>query len=160
MYRMHIVAFLSTLNNLIMEVTPDKVIPHLVPANRNCNFDLLHLGWCYETTHFCIAQLQELYHLLEFPAMFVLSERRHYGSSEEAFIITLMKLATGDSNAVLGDCFGFSGDGMISSDSNMTEKAKSCSATFNCRAHNAHRHWILQTVCNCIAESDCTFDGK
>ena len=46
--------------------------------------------------------------------MFVLLERRHYASLKEAFIITLTKLATGDSNVVLADCFGFSGDGMVS----------------------------------------------
>jgi hypothetical protein len=46
--------------------------------------------------------------------MFVLSERRHYAYLEEAFIITLTKLATGDSKVMLADCFGFSGNGMIS----------------------------------------------
>jgi hypothetical protein len=33
---------------------------------------------------------------------------------KEAFIITLMKLATRDSNVVLADTFGFLGDGMVS----------------------------------------------
>jgi hypothetical protein len=111
---MHIIDFFSALNNLLMEITPNQVIPCLVLANRNCSFDLLHPGWCYEKTHFRVAQLQELYHLLEFPVMFVLLERRHYASLEETFIITLMKLTTGGSNVVLADCFGFSHDGMIS----------------------------------------------
>ncbi len=46
--------------------------------------------------------------------MFVLSERRHYISSEETCILILMKLTTGASNVELTDCFGFSGDGMVS----------------------------------------------
>jgi hypothetical protein len=108
------VEFLSSLDIHLMETTPDQVIPHLVLANRNQTFDLLHPGWCYEKTRFRVAQLWELYHLLEFPVMFVLLERRHYASSKEAFIITLTKLATGDSNVVLADCFGFLGDGMVS----------------------------------------------
>jgi hypothetical protein len=110
----HIVEFLSSLDNLLMEISPDQVIPCLVPANRNRTFDLLHPGWCYEKTRFRVAQLRELYHLLEFPVMFVLSDKRHYASSEEAFILTLTKVATGASNVELADCFGFSGDGMVS----------------------------------------------
>jgi hypothetical protein len=109
------VEFLSSLNNLLMEITHNQVIPRLmVPVNMNHTFDLLHPGWCYEETWFHVTQLWELYHLLEFPMMFVLSERRHYASSEEAFIITLIKLATRDGNLVLADCFDFSGDGMVS----------------------------------------------
>jgi hypothetical protein len=111
---LNVVRFLSLLDNLLMEITPDQVIPRLVPANRNRTFDLLHPGWCYEKTRFRVAQLRELYHLLEFPVMFTLSENSHFASSEEAFIITLTKLATGDSNVVLADCFGCSGDGMVS----------------------------------------------
>jgi hypothetical protein len=110
----HIVEFLSSLNNLLMEISSDQVIPCLVPANRNHTFDLLHPGWCYEKTRFRVAQLWELYHLLEFPVMFVLSDKRHYASSEETFILTLTKVATGASNVELADCFGFSGDGMVS----------------------------------------------
>ncbi len=109
-----VVRFLSLLGNLLMEITPDQVIPCLVPANRNCTFDLLHPGWYYEKTRFHVAQLRELYHLLEFPVMFTLSEKGHFASLEEAFIIMLTKLATGDSNVILADCFGFSGDGMVS----------------------------------------------
>jgi hypothetical protein len=63
---MHIVQFLSTLDNLLMEITPNQVTPCLIPVNRNCIFDLLHPEWCYEKTWFHVAQLRELYHLLEF----------------------------------------------------------------------------------------------
>jgi hypothetical protein len=111
---LHAVKFLSSLDNLLMVITPDQVIPHLVPANWNRTFDLLHPGWCHEKTHFLVAQLWELYHLLEFPAMFLLSNRGHYASSEEAFILMLTKLATGDTNLVLADTFSYLGDGMVS----------------------------------------------
>ncbi len=109
------VEFFETLDNLLMEIMPALLIPRLAPANRNRTFDLLHpVGWCYQKTRFRVVQLRELYHLLEFPAVYTLTNRSHYASSEEAFIIMLMKLATGDSNVVLADTFGFSGDGMIS----------------------------------------------
>jgi hypothetical protein len=38
----------------------------------------------------------------------------HKASSEEAFILTVTKTATGHSNVALADLFGFSGDGMVS----------------------------------------------
>ncbi len=52
----HAVEFLSSLDNLLMEITPDQVIPCLVPANQNRSFDQLHPGWCYEKTHFRVVQ--------------------------------------------------------------------------------------------------------
>jgi hypothetical protein len=67
-----------------MEITPDQVIPCLILANRHCTFDQLHPGCCYEKTRFHVVQLRELYHLLEFPAVFALMNRGHYASSEEA----------------------------------------------------------------------------
>ena len=100
---LHAVEFLSSLDNLLMVITPDQVIPRLVPANRNRTFDQLHPGWCYEKTRFRVAQLRELYHLLEFPAMYALTNKGHYASLEEAFILTLVKLATGDTNVELAD---------------------------------------------------------
>jgi hypothetical protein len=70
---LNVVRFLSLLDNLLMEITPDQVIPRLVLANRNRTFDLFHPGWSYEKTWFCVAQLREMYHLLESPVMFFLS---------------------------------------------------------------------------------------
>ncbi len=65
-------------------------------------------------THFCVVQLQELYHSLEFPVVFALMNRGHYASSEKAFIVTLTELAADVSNVELADTFGFAGDGMVS----------------------------------------------
>ncbi len=42
---MHTIEFLSLLDNYLMEITPNQVIPFLVPANRNQTFDLLYPGW-------------------------------------------------------------------------------------------------------------------
>jgi hypothetical protein len=97
-----------------MEITADEVIPRLDPANCHRTFDLLHPSWCYQFTHFRVFQLREMYHLLEFPAVFALTNRGHKASSEEAFILTVTKIATGHSNVALADIFGFSGDGMVS----------------------------------------------
>jgi hypothetical protein len=111
---LHAVEFLASLDNLLMEITPNQVIPPLVPAKGNCTFSLLHPGWCYEKTHFLVVELQELYHLLEFPAVFALINRGYHASLEEAFIVTLMKLATGDSNVEYVDTFAFWGTGWCS----------------------------------------------
>ncbi len=74
--------FLQQLDNLLLEVTPDQVVPHLAPVNRYLTFDLFHPQWCYKNTRFRVVQLRELYHLLEFPAMLVASVRGNVASSE------------------------------------------------------------------------------
>jgi hypothetical protein len=95
------------LDNLLMVITPDQVVPRLNPPNRHQTFGLLHEGWCYQHTRFRAVQLRELYHLLEFPAMFTVSTKGNLASSEEAFILTMVKLATGKTNADLVYLFGF-----------------------------------------------------
>jgi hypothetical protein len=66
--------FFQQLNNLFMVITPDQVVPCLNPPNRHRTFNLLHEGWCYQHTQFHVVQHHELYHLLEFPAMFTLKK--------------------------------------------------------------------------------------
>ncbi len=88
-----------------MAIMPDQVVPHLNPPNRHQAFDLLHEGWCYQHTRFHVVQLRELYHLLEFPAMFTVSTKGNLASSEEVFILTMVKLATGKTNMELADFF-------------------------------------------------------
>jgi hypothetical protein len=79
---------------MFMNIEPEDHIPHLLPANLNCPFNLLDNGWCYHHTRFNICQLWELYHCLDLPVSLTISTRGHKASSEEAFIITLTKLAT------------------------------------------------------------------
>ena len=81
------VNFYSLLDNLLMEITADEVIPRLAPENRHRTFDLLHPGWCYQFIRFRVLQLRELYHLLEFPAAFALTNWGHKASSEEALLL-------------------------------------------------------------------------
>jgi len=110
----HSCNFFQQLDNLLMEITPDQVVPRLNPPNRHRTFDLLHEGWCYQHTQFRVVQLRELYHLLEFPATFTVSTKGNLASSEEVFILTMVKLATGKTNVELADLFGFCGDAMVS----------------------------------------------
>jgi hypothetical protein len=46
--------------------------------------------------------------------MFTVSMKDSLASSEEAFILTMVKLATGKKNVKLADLFGFCGDAMVS----------------------------------------------
>lgn len=72
--------FFQQLDNLLMVINPDQVIPCLNPPNRHQMFDLLHEGWCYQHIRFCVVQLRELYHLLEYPAMFTVSMKCNLAS--------------------------------------------------------------------------------
>jgi hypothetical protein len=84
--------------------------------NFHFTFDLLHPGWCYQNTRFRVVQLWELYHLLEFPAVFALINRAIMLLPKKPLLLHYQswQLATGHSNVVLADFFGFSGDGMVS----------------------------------------------
>ncbi len=98
--------FFFTLDSEFMNIEPDQVIPHFAPANRNHTFDLLEDGWCYHHTCFTLIQLRELYLCLQLPLTFTISTVGHKASSEEAFIITVTKLATGRTNTSLMEVFG------------------------------------------------------
>jgi hypothetical protein len=95
---------------MFMNVEPEDVIPCLLPANRNRTFDLLDNGWCYHHMRFNACQLCKLYHQLNLPVSLAISTKGHKASSEEAFIITVTKLATGSSNTSLMEVFGVSTD--------------------------------------------------
>jgi hypothetical protein len=97
-----------------MNIEPEDIIPRLLPANRNHTFDMLDNKWCYHHTHFNISQLRELYHRLNLPVSLAISTKGQKASSEEAFIITIMKLATGSSNTSLMEVFGVIMDTFIS----------------------------------------------
>jgi hypothetical protein len=58
--------------------------------------------------------LIELYHHLLLPVMFSISPKGHKASSEEAFIITITKLATSRSSTSLMEVFGATTDTFIS----------------------------------------------
>jgi hypothetical protein len=98
--------FFFTLDSDLINIEPDQVIPRFAPANRNHTFDHLEDKWCYHHTRFTITQLCELYLHLHFLVMFTVSTSGHKASSEEAFIITVTKLATGRTNTSLMEVFG------------------------------------------------------
>jgi hypothetical protein len=92
---------LFLLDSMFMNIEPEDDIPCLLQANRNHTLDLLDNGWCYHHTRFSVVQLHELYQRLNLPVSLTISTKGHKASSEEAFIITLTKLATGSSNTSL-----------------------------------------------------------
>jgi hypothetical protein len=106
--------FLFLLDSMFMNIEPEDVIPRLLPANLNCTFNLLENGWCYHHTRFSIIQLRELYHCLNLPLSLTISTRGHKASSEEAFIITVTKLAAQRSSTSLMEVFGVTMDTFIS----------------------------------------------
>jgi hypothetical protein len=104
--------FFFTLDSEFINIKPDQVIPWFAPANCNHMFDLLEDSWCYHHTHF--TQLHELYGYLQLPATSTISTIGHLASSEEAFIITATKLATGRTNTRLMEVFSIITDSFIS----------------------------------------------
>jgi hypothetical protein len=80
---------------MFMSIEPEEVIPHLLLANLHCTFNLLDNWRCYHHTHFYVCQLQELYHCLDLPVSLTISTIQDKAYSEEVFIVTLTKLATG-----------------------------------------------------------------
>jgi len=102
------------LDSIIMNIEPEDQIPRLLPANLNRTFDLLNNGWCYHHTRFNVSQLRELYLHLDLPVTLNISTRGHKASFEEAFIITLTKLATGSTSTSLVEMFGATTDTFIS----------------------------------------------
>jgi len=106
--------FFFILDSMFMNIEPEDQIPRLLPANLNRAFDLLDNRWRYHHTRFNICQLRELYHHLDLPVSLTISIRGHKASSEEAFIITLTKLATGRTNTSLVEIYGATTETFIS----------------------------------------------
>jgi hypothetical protein len=105
--------FLSTVDSLFKNINDDDVIPRNNFFNRNRTLNLLSDSWAYANTHFNVAQLSELYFCLQLPASFIISQRGHKASSEEAFIITLTKIALGKTNVDLTEVFSATMDTFI-----------------------------------------------
>ena len=104
--------FLGELDLIFNTVTLDQRVPRPNPVNRNRTFDQLNPRWCYAHTRFRIDHLRRLYHALDLEPIFLMTGRRRV-SSEEAFILALVKLATGQTNVDLRDVFGEPSDERI-----------------------------------------------
>ncbi len=87
-----------TIKFFYMTIFPEQRVPCPLCAPINRTFALLDPSWCYRYTRFTNHQLQLLYELLNPPSRFVIREGKFHCSSEEAFIITFIKLATGGTN--------------------------------------------------------------
>jgi hypothetical protein len=70
--------FLFLLDSMFMNIEPEDVIPHLLPANLNRTFNLLDSRWCYHHTCFSVVQLRELYIVSTFqcPSQYLLEDTR------------------------------------------------------------------------------------
>jgi len=97
-----------------MNIEPEDRIPRLLLTKLNRTIDLLNDGWCYHHTRFNVSYLWELYLRLDIPVILKISTRGHKATSEEAFIITLNKLATGSTSTSLVEVFGATTDTFIS----------------------------------------------
>jgi hypothetical protein len=72
----------------------------------NHSFGYLNKDWYYRHTRFTVDQLRILHRYLDFPPLFFIHEGRAHCTSEEGFIIMVVKIATGFSNTKLCDLFG------------------------------------------------------
>jgi hypothetical protein len=84
-----------------MSAFPEQEAPHIVHPVRNRMLDSLHATLCYQYTRFHPQQLHILQDKLNLPPLLVIHQGRAHFSSEEAFLVTLVKLATGLPNAIL-----------------------------------------------------------
>ena len=75
-----------------MTIFPEQRVPRPLPILANRTFASLDPSWCYRYTRFTNHQLQLLYELLNPPPRFNIHNGKCHCSSEEAFIITFVKL--------------------------------------------------------------------
>jgi hypothetical protein len=91
---------------LFMTIFPEQEVHHTIPLAINHTFDSPENDWCYENTRFTVDQLRLIHLYLDLPPNFVIREGRVCCSSEEAFIVMMVKLATGFDNTRLCHLFG------------------------------------------------------
>jgi hypothetical protein len=109
-----------TIDFFYMTIFSEQRVPRLLYAPVHRTFASLDPSWCYRYTRFTNHQLQLLHELLNPPPRFIIRGGKCHCSSEEAFIITFVKLATGTTNLGLQDLFGERNDQRISNIYNHT----------------------------------------
>jgi len=102
----HMVKVLLSVEFFFMTIFPEQRVPCPMYLRINRTFASLDPSWCYRYTRFTNEQLQLLFELLNLPPRFIIRNGKCHCSSEEAFIITLVKLATGATNLGLQELFG------------------------------------------------------
>jgi hypothetical protein len=108
------VKVLLSVEFFFMTIFPEQRVPRPLYLRINRMFASLDPTWCYRYTRFTNEQLQLLFELLNLPPCFIIHNGKCHCSSEETFIITLVKLATGATNLGLQDLFGEKNDQRIS----------------------------------------------
>jgi hypothetical protein len=114
------VRVLLTIEFFFMTIFPEQRVPHHLCHHANWAFASLDPSWCYCYTRFTNQQLQLLFELLNPPPHLIICNGKYHCSSEEAFIITFIKLAMGATNLCLQYLFSEKNDQQISSIYNHT----------------------------------------
>ncbi len=105
--------FFPLLDSMFLNIEPEQVIPSLLPANLNHTFDLLdNVGGATTKLISMFVSFKSCTIILAFH-LFTISTRGHKASTEEAFIITITKLAAGRTSESLMDVFGDTGRSKI-----------------------------------------------
>jgi hypothetical protein len=79
-----------SVDHLFMTIFPYQVVPRAIPM-----FDSLSEPWCYQNTRFTISCLKTIYTRLDIPNRIYIQQGHAHCSSEYAFIVMCVKLATG-----------------------------------------------------------------
>ena len=103
----------QSLDSWLMNITQDQIVPRLPPVAQHRSFNLLHPDWCLQYTRLKIDQLRELHRLLRFPLMIDVGDQNRC-TSEEALIITLVKLTQGFTLVHCKTFFGEATDSRLS----------------------------------------------
>jgi hypothetical protein len=100
------VRIVLTIEFFYMTIFPEQRVPRPLYTPVHRAFASLDPSWCYRYTRFTNHQLQLLHELLNPPPRFIIRGGKCHCSSEEAFIVTFIKLAMGTTNLGLQDLFG------------------------------------------------------
>jgi hypothetical protein len=93
-------------DHLFMTIFPHQVVTRAIPMAINRTFDSLSEPWCYQNTRFIISHLKRIYTRLDIPDRIYIQQGHAHCSSEYAFIVMCVKLATEMTTVKLATEFG------------------------------------------------------
>jgi len=105
---------LVSMDHLFMMIFPHQVVPREISMAINYTFDLLSEPWCYQNNRFTISCLKVIYSRLDLPDRIYIQQGCAQCSSEYAFIVMCVKLATGITTVTLSTEFGEFNDQCVS----------------------------------------------
>lgn len=68
------VKYFLAMDAIFTSIFPDQEISWDIPLARNRSFESIPSDWCYKNTHFSVAQLPSLKHILDFEPLFSMHE--------------------------------------------------------------------------------------